>query len=88
MRTSAIVVGSSRGDLSFDRRDNAAAMPKCVVVDTAFTWGNDQRLYTRWHETVIYEMHVRGFTIKHPHVNPESARNVCGALLARRSSNT
>ena len=64
-------LGSSRADLSFDRRDNAAAMPKCVVVDTAFTWGRDERLYTRWHETVIYEMHVRGFTIKHPHVNPE-----------------
>jgi isoamylase len=64
-------VGSSRGDLSFDRRDNAAAMPKCVVVDTAFTWGRDQRLYTRWHESVIYEMHVRGFTIKHPLVPPE-----------------
>jgi isoamylase len=64
-------LGSSRADLSFDRRDNAAAMPKCVVVDTAFTWGEDRRLYTRWHETIIYEMHARGFTIKHPQVSPE-----------------
>ena len=46
-------------------------MPKCVVVDTAFTWGEDRRLHTRWHETVVYEMHVRGFTMQHPHVNPE-----------------
>ncbi|HEV3155240.1 MAG TPA: glycogen debranching protein GlgX [Candidatus Baltobacteraceae bacterium] len=64
-------VGSSRGDLSFDRRDNAAAMPKCVVVDTAFTWGNDRQLHTRWPDTVIYELHVRGFTMKHPSVPPE-----------------
>jgi isoamylase len=64
-------VGSSRHDLSFDRRDNAAAMPKCVVVDTAFTWGEDRRLYTRWHDSIVYEMHVRGFTIKHPLVPPE-----------------
>ncbi len=64
-------LGSSRADLSFDRRDNAAAMPKCVVVDTAFTWGEDRRLYTRWHEMVVYEMHVRGFTIKNPLVPPE-----------------
>ncbi len=64
-------VGSSRHDLSFDRRDNAAAMPKCVVVDTAFTWGEDTRLMRRWHELVIYETHVRGYTIKHPMVPPE-----------------
>lgn len=64
-------VGSSRADLSFDRRDNAAGMPKCVVVDTAFTWGEDRRLYTRWHESVIYETHVRGYTIRHPMVPPE-----------------
>lgn len=61
-------VGSSRADLSFDRRDNAAAMPKCVVVDTAFTWGEDRRLYHRWHELVAYELNVRGYTIKHPMV--------------------
>jgi glycogen operon protein len=71
-------VGSSRADLSFDRRDNAAAMPKCVVVDTAFTWGEDRRLYTRWHETIIYEMHVRGYTIKHPQVSPDTRGTFAG----------
>ncbi len=65
-------VGSPRADLSFDRRDNAAAMPKCVVVDTAFTWGNDRLLHTRWPNTIIYELHVRGFTMKHPLVPPEA----------------
>src|SRR5579862_7519082 len=63
-------VGSARGDLSFDRRDNAAGMPKCVVVDTAFTWGNDKLLHTRWHELIVYELHVRGYTMRHPGVPP------------------
>ncbi|MBV8331595.1 MAG: glycogen debranching protein GlgX [Candidatus Eremiobacteraeota bacterium] len=63
-------VGSARADLSFDRRDNAAGMPKCVVVDTAFTWDNDRLLHTRWHELIVYELHVRGYTMKHPGVPP------------------
>ena len=64
-------IGAPRCDLSFDRRDNAAAMPKCVVVDTAFSWSNDCQLHTRWPDTIVYEMHVRGFTMKHPLVPPE-----------------
>ena len=71
-------VGSARADLSFDRRDNAAAMPKCVVVDTAFTWGNDRHLHTRWPNTVIYELHVRGFTMRHPLVPPEMRGTFAG----------
>jgi len=63
-------VGAPRADLSFDRRDNASGMPKCVVVDTAFTWGNDRPLYKRWHELVIYELHVRGYTMRNPAVPP------------------
>ncbi|HVA32940.1 MAG TPA: glycogen debranching protein GlgX, partial [Candidatus Baltobacteraceae bacterium] len=63
-------LGSPRGDLSFDRRDNAAGMPKCVVVDTAFTWGNDRQLHTRWHDLIVYELHVRGYTMRHPGVAP------------------
>jgi isoamylase len=64
-------IGSSRADLSFDRRDNAAGMPKCVVVDCSFTWADDKQLHARWHELVAYEMHVRGFTMRHPSVRPE-----------------
>jgi len=56
------IAGSSRADLSFDRRDNAFAMPKCVVVDTAFTWSGDRGRQVPWPKTVIYELHVRGFT--------------------------
>lgn len=49
-------------DLSFDKRNNAHGMPKCKVIDSAFTWGDDRRPDVPWHETVIYEMHVKGFT--------------------------
>ncbi len=63
-------VGAPRGDLSFDRRDNASGMPKAVVVDTAFTWGDDRTPNTPWRDTVIYELHVRGFTMQFPGVPP------------------
>jgi isoamylase len=71
-------VGSSRADLSFDRRDNAAGMPKCVVVDPAFTWGNDRLLHARWHELIVYELHVRGYTMKHPAVAPQLRGTIAG----------
>ncbi|HEY1869274.1 MAG TPA: glycogen debranching protein GlgX [Candidatus Cybelea sp.] len=71
-------IGSARADLSFDRRDDAAGMPKCVVVDTAFTWGNDKLLHTRWHDLIVYELHVRGFTMKHPHVAPAQRGTFAG----------
>jgi isoamylase len=64
-------VGHKNGDLSFDRRDSAASMLKGIVADPAFTWGSDQPLRTPWHRTIIYELHVRGFTLLHPDVLPE-----------------
>jgi len=54
--------GSSRGDLSFDRRDNARGMPKAIVVDEAFTWGKERRPAIPWQDTIIYEAHVKGLT--------------------------
>ena len=57
-------VGSKGADLTFDRRDNARGMPKCVVIDPAYTWGEDRAPATPWSETIIYEMHVRGFTMQ------------------------
>ena len=63
-------VGARRDDLSFDKRDNASGMPKCRVIDPAFTWGDDRPPRTPWHETVIYELHVKGFTRLHPEVPP------------------
>ncbi|HSA80090.1 MAG TPA: glycogen debranching protein GlgX [Geminicoccaceae bacterium] len=59
-------LGSPRQDLSFDRRDNARAMPKCRVIDPAFTWGDDRHPRVPWSQTLIYETHVRGMTMRHP----------------------
>src|SRR6202161_2080828 len=61
-------VGSKQENLSFHRRDNAAGMPKNRVIDSAFTWGTDAPPRIPWHETVIYELHVKGFTMCHPDV--------------------
>ncbi len=58
-------IGSARGDLSFDTRDSAFAVPKSVVVDTAFTWGDDMPPRRPWSDTVIYEAHVKGMTALH-----------------------
>ncbi|HEY9199597.1 MAG TPA: glycogen debranching protein GlgX [Gammaproteobacteria bacterium] len=72
-------VGHDDADLSFDLRDSAAFMPKCRVIDPAFTWGLDRPPQRPWHETIIYEMHVRGFTMLHPDV-AEPARGTFGGL--------
>jgi len=61
-------IGDPKADLSLDDRDNAGSIPKCVVVDQAFTWGGDQLLRTPWDRTVIYEVHVHGYTARHPDV--------------------
>jgi isoamylase len=71
-------LGSPREDLSFDRRDNARNVPKCRVVETAFTWGDDRRPRTPWEETIILELHLRGFTIDHPTVDPAQRGTVSG----------
>ncbi len=60
--------GSPRGDLAIDRRDNARLMPKSCVVETVFTWGGDRPPARPWAETIIYEMHVRGYTMRHPDI--------------------
>jgi glycogen operon protein len=72
-------VGHRADDLSFDRRNNAAGMPKCRVVDTAFTWDGDRPPRRPWHESVFYELHVRGFTMRHPKI-PETQQGTFDAL--------
>src|SRR6185295_9828816 len=64
-------VGVGRGDLGFDRRDNAWAMPKCRVVDLAASLGDDLRPRHAWGDTVLLEAHVKGFTMLNPDVPPE-----------------
>jgi isoamylase len=56
-----------------DDRDSAPYAPLAAVVDDAFTWGNDRAPKTPWHETVIYELHVKGYTQLNPNV-PEALR--------------
>jgi len=72
-------LGTPRADLTFDRRDSASGMPKSVVVDTSFAWGDDRRPNTPWAQTVIYEMHVRGFTMQFPGI-PAAQRGTFAAL--------
>jgi glycogen operon protein len=72
-------VGSAREDLSFDRRDSALAMPKCRVIDPAFTWGNERAPRIPWDRTIFYETHVRGFTKLHPAV-PRELRGTFGGI--------
>ena len=72
-------IGHRNADLSFDRRNNAAFMPKCKVIDPAFTWYDDRPPRIAWHDTVIYELHVKGFTARHPDV-PEALRGTYAGL--------
>ena len=66
-------------DLTFDERDSAAFMLKARVIDGAFTWGDDRAPLHGWDQTVISELHVRGYTKKHPSV-PEHLRGTFRGL--------
>jgi glycogen operon protein len=72
-------IGHDDGDLSFDRRDSAPYMPRCKVIESTFSWGDDRPPAVPWHETVIYEAHVRGLTMRHPGV-PEALRGTYAGL--------
>ena len=74
-------IGDPAADLSKDDRDNAGSVPKCVVIDQAFTWGGDKFLRTPWDQTIIYEVHVKGFTARHPDV-PDSHRGTYAGLTS------
>ena len=71
--------GAHRGDLTIDRRDSAPLMPKCVVDDGFFQWGDDRPPKRSWTDTVIYEAHVRGLTALHPEI-PAQLRASFAAL--------
>src|SRR5947209_6053762 len=73
------VVGGANEDLSRDFRDDAWGMPKSVVIDPEFDWQNDKRPRIPLNESVIYEMHVKGFTQLHPEV-PEELRGTYAGL--------
>jgi isoamylase len=69
-------------DLTFDTRDSAAFVPKCRVVDPAFTWGRETRPRVPWERTIFYETHVRGYTKRHPAV-PEPLRGTFAGLAVK-----
>ncbi len=67
-------------DKTFDERDSAPFIPKCTVVDPSFDWaGERDRKALPWDNTIVYELHVRGYTMKHPDV-PEELRGTYEGL--------
>jgi isoamylase len=73
-------LGAKDDDLSFDERDSAPFVPKCVVVDENFEWrGERLRRVVPWESTIVYETHVRGYTKLHPDV-PEELRGTYAGL--------
>ncbi|MGH9356046.1 MAG: glycogen debranching protein GlgX, partial [Terriglobia bacterium] len=77
-------VGHPDADLSCDGRDDAANVPKSVVLDPEFDWEGDDRLRTPLYKTLIYELHVKGFTARHPDV-PEEQRGTYAGLASPAS---
>ena len=75
-------IGHADADLSFDDRDNAHCAPLGVVTNPNFRWGKDKPPRTPWHNTVIYEVHVKGFTKQHPDV-PAHLQGTYAGLASR-----
>ncbi len=75
------MIGSPEQDLSVDTRDSAPFVPKSVVIDQSFDWEGDTHLRIPWNETIIYETHVKGLTIKHPEI-PEHIRGSYSAVVS------
>lgn len=65
------VIGDPEAELSYDERDSAPNVPKCVVVDPSFDWEDDRPPQIPLHHSVIYEVHTKGFTARHPEVPPD-----------------
>jgi glycogen operon protein len=66
-------------DLTFDEQDDARGVPKGVVIDPTFDWEGDDLLRLPWNESIIYELHVKGFTQQHPDI-PERLRGTYAGL--------
>ncbi len=76
-----VLTGAPDADLELDDEDDADAIPKCVVVDPSFDWEGDSQLETPWADTVIYELHVKGFTQRCSRV-PEHLRGTYAGLAS------
>ncbi len=77
-------VGDPTADLSFSQLDSDPFVPKSVVVDTAYDWKGDRLLHTPWNQTVIYELHVKGFTQLCSDI-PEEIRGTYSGLASPRT---
>ena len=77
-------LGAPKADLAFDRRNSADYMPKAMVVDDHFDWGKDHAPRVPWSDTVIYEMHVKGYSKRNVAFAPRD-RGTFGALGHPRS---
>jgi isoamylase len=76
--------GNGDADLSFDESDDAAGMQKCVVVNPYFDWEEDRLLCLPLNDSIIYELHVKGFTKRHPEI-PEALRGTYAGLASKPS---
>lgn len=72
-------IGHPDADLSFSEKDSAPYIPKSVVVDQSFNWENDKAPKIPYHQSIIYEMHVKGFTKLNPKI-PEEIRGTYAAI--------
>jgi glycogen operon protein len=72
-------LGDPAEDLSKDDQDDAVAIPKCVVTTSHFDWENDRPPLIPFHQTVVYEAHVKGLTARHPDL-PEEVRGTYAGL--------
>jgi isoamylase len=73
------ILGDEQGDLSFNEMDSAPFIPKSIVIDQSYDWDNEQPLDIPYHESIIYELHVKGFTKQHPEI-PEEIRGTYAGL--------
>ncbi len=73
-------------DLDLDDQDSAPAIPKCVVIDPSFDWEDDRPQRTAWNDTVIYEVHVKGFTMAHLDVREDLRGSYAGFASAEAVS--
>jgi glycogen operon protein len=78
------IINDPNQDLSFSKTDSAPFMPKCVVIDKVFDWQGDTQLRIPLHKTVIYELHVKGFTKLAEHI-PESMRGTYAGISHEES---
>jgi isoamylase len=76
--------GNGDADLSFEENDDAAGMQKCVVVNPYFDWEEDRLLCLPLSDSIIYELHVKGFTKRHPEIS-EALRGTYAGLAAKPS---